>query len=93
MKFGKAVQWDVTVTATQNQGFIMNIGCQVRAYESPDSLMSDLREYFLEHERVVNEYNRTVPATCTSPERPTAEAEERRYQGEVVKTSEIRRPR
>ena len=58
MQFGRAVQYTVGIEPSQNQGFIVSIGCQRRSYSNAIDMLADLTEYFTEYDAVVKQYQK-----------------------------------
>lgn len=57
MKFGKVVNYSVEIEPSQNQGFIVSVGCQRRVYSTASEMMADLMQYLTDYENVVKQYH------------------------------------
>ena len=54
-EFGKACRWNIHIMPTENQGFVVEVGCRRFAFENKNSLLRALRQYFDNPEEVEKE--------------------------------------
>ena len=71
MEIKKMFNRDIVVSASDNNGIIVKIGCGIFCYTAIDSFLGDFREYLENPEGWEKKYNstRTEPA-CEEVERP-----------------------
>lgn len=56
MRFHRAFQRDINISAACNGGFIAQMGCCMRVYSSAGALISDLQEYLADPDAVERQY-------------------------------------
>jgi hypothetical protein len=57
MKFGKAINYIITITPTINKGFIAKVGCAIFCYSDAGALLKDLDEFLSDPIKLEKEYN------------------------------------
>jgi hypothetical protein len=61
MEFKKAIKYDITIKASLNGGYFVEVGCCKLAYTDPKQLTKDLLDYLQEPEKVEKAYNELQP--------------------------------
>ena len=56
MNFGKAIQYNIRIEPTVNDGFIVEVGCVRLVYTDKKDLVADLEAYLDNPERLEKEY-------------------------------------
>jgi len=97
MKFKKSIPYEITITPTPNEGFILKVGCVTVVYAGWTNLIQDLTEYFAEPEKVEKQYNEDIQSLSRvqigtyGPSMPTLmneaairQAELKSYTGKVL---------
>jgi hypothetical protein len=59
MKFGKAINHEIRITPTNNNGFIAKVGCATFCYSDKESLLKDFDEFLSDPMKLEKEYNET----------------------------------
>jgi len=65
MKFKKQVPYEILITPTVNDGFLVKCGCVVAVYANHNDLIRDLREYLENPVEVQKQYNHDIAALST----------------------------
>lgn len=74
MEFGKAINFDVIIRPSNNNGFIVEVGCGRFVYQSKNILLADLEEYLSNPKAIEKQYdaaycdNNPQPAHDENPE-------------------------
>jgi len=58
MDFGKALPYDINITSSANNGFIVRVGCCEVVFSSRSEVIAALTEYITEPEKVEQQYNK-----------------------------------
>ena len=45
LEFGRAVQYTITIESSDNNGFIVNVGCGKFAFSNKDDMLEAIQEY------------------------------------------------
>ena len=72
MEFKKAIPYDIVISASPNNGFLVKVGCVTLPYTDPEILGKDLAEYLKDPKAVEKQYNETVAPDPTMHYRPGA---------------------
>ena len=59
MEFGKAINHIITITPTNNNGFIAKVGCGTFCYSDKESLLKDFDEFLSDPIKLEKKYNST----------------------------------
>ena len=75
MKFGKVINYTITIEPTANVGFYVRVGCGRFAFANKDDLISALNNYLADPEIFEKEYNacevfQEVPSEAVPEEAP-----------------------
>lgn len=62
MEFGKTINHKIIINPTNNNGFIVTVGCGVFVYETPDGLLTDLEQYLTYPTKLEKLYNESTGA-------------------------------
>ena len=57
MNFKKALQHEIKIKASDNNGYIVTIGCGEYVYSNPNDLIKDLKEYLKDPEKMEKKYH------------------------------------
>ena len=74
MKFKKQVPYEILITPTVNDGFLVKCGCVVAAYANHNDLIMDLREYLEHPVEVEKQYKHDIGSLSTVHMGPGAAA-------------------
>ena len=61
MKLGKVINYNITIEPSQNNGFIVKIGCGRFVAENVDSLLKQLTEYLSDPTKIEKRYDTISP--------------------------------
>ena len=75
MKFGKLINYGVTIHPTHNEGFIVKVGCAEFSFTNKNDLLIALEEYLDNPGEYEKEYNKVVGQTA-EPDTGRAETAE-----------------
>lgn len=87
MKFGKAIPYDILITATDNLGFNVKVGCCNVVFTDKDEVLSALGYYFGNPKVMEKEYNKAVGSP--DAEERTVPTSDSRHEGERPLTQAI----
>ena len=77
MNFGKRINHRITIEASGNMGYTVQIGCALFTFSNTDSLLNDLEAYLKEPEKIEKEYSSTFgcepPIGAGVTSRPTTQ--------------------
>ena len=65
MKFNRLIPYDISIRATPNHGFIVDVGCVKLVYTGYTQLIRDLSEYLENPEGVEKQYNMDIRSAST----------------------------
>ena len=57
LEFGRAVQYTITIESSDNNGFIVNVGCGKFAFSNKDDMLEAIQEYVNNPKVVEKRYN------------------------------------
>jgi len=60
MEFKKAISYEINISPTPNNGFIVKVGCATLAFSDWRDLINALTEYFKDPEGVEKEYQSKI---------------------------------
>ena len=66
IKFGKAVAHPISITPTQNFGYIVTVGCCVTCFKNEDEMLAAIKEYVKKPKEIEKEYEASQ-CKCISP--------------------------
>jgi hypothetical protein len=70
VKFGRIIPYDINISASSNNGFIVQCGCSTNTFSDKESMLNAIREYISnpeEMEKRYNESNHAPRAVCGEP--------------------------
>ena len=67
MVFGKTIPYDIKITPTMNNGFIVKVGCATLVFSDNEGLLQFLREYLADPKKLEKEYNLANHANGPEP--------------------------
>ena len=74
MKFGKLINYGITIRPTHNEGFIVKVGCAEFSFTNKDDLLMALKVYLDNPEKYEKEYSKIVGETAPTDEVAETEA-------------------
>ena len=58
MKLGKAIKHEITIKASNNMGFIVNVGCGTFVYQDVEKMLKDMKDFFKDPEKAEKAYEK-----------------------------------